>query len=103
MGEDSFGWRALNWAWDKRDEILDYLGKIRSWFRSDSERGILIIGSGGVGKSTLARILSGDFDWLLDEPWRYDESLGIEEFALKDDPKTNIVVPPGQKNRHETM
>src|SRR5207253_6482406 len=75
---------------------------IREWFRSDPGRGILIIGPGGAGKSTLAALLAGTFDWLLSEPWRYDESFGIEEFSLKDDPKTNIVVPPGQTARRET-
>ncbi|HEV3439398.1 MAG TPA: hypothetical protein VG122_18685 [Gemmata sp.] len=103
MAEGEFGWNALKWAWDHFDEIRERLGKIWSWFRSDPGRGILIIGAGGVGKSTLARLLSGNFDWLLNEPWRYDESFGIEEFALKDDPKTNIVVPPGQAPRREAM
>jgi energy-coupling factor transporter ATP-binding protein EcfA2 len=102
MAEDWLVLKRLKWAWNNRTEILDLLGKIRTWFQSDPGRGILIIGAGGVGKSTLARILSGDFNWLLDEPWRYKEDFGIEEFALKDDPKTNIVVPPGQARRRET-
>lgn len=103
MAEGGFGWwSALKWAWLNKTEILANLARVRAWFRSDPGRGILIIGAGGVGKTTLARILSGDFDWLCDDPWRYDESYGLEEYVLGDDPKTRIVVPPGQTIRRAT-
>jgi hypothetical protein len=60
----------------------------------------LIIGSGGVGKTTVARILAGDFDRIFtDTSGDYKESLNIEEFSLKDDPEIGIVVPPGQEHR----
>lgn len=103
MPDESEGWGSrLMWAWTNRAEILGYLRMIWPWFKTESGRSILIIGPGGAGKTTLARLLSGEFDWLLDEPWQYDESFGIEHYALKDDPKVSIVVPPGQTGRRET-
>src|SRR6266540_6439395 len=104
MADGGFTWSgALSWVWSNRTTILGYLKQVREWFRSDPGRGILIIGPGGAGKTTLAGVLSGNFDWLLSEPWMYDESYGVDEFTLKDDPKTNIVVLPGQSVRRETM
>lgn len=108
MAGDPVLWsQVVGWLWERRDDILGMLKKLKDWFGSSkaadgSDRGILILGAGGVGKTTLARILSGKFDWLLDEPWHYGESFGIERFALKDDPKVQVVVPPGQTARRES-
>jgi hypothetical protein len=106
------GGDALNWAWKNREELLK---KINEWFKGQSSTesstgeneastpvrpGILIIGPGGVGKTTIARILAGDFDHILTETsGGYRESLNIEKFSLKDDPEIGIVVPPGQEHR----
>lgn len=103
MPGEGFGFgAALKWVWDNLETILERLKKVREWFPSGSGRGILIIGPGGVGKTTLAAILSGKFDWLTSNPWEYNESYGVDEFTLKDDPKVNIVVPPGQVARSES-
>lgn len=92
---------GVRWAWQNRDEVLRHLRDIRGWFGRTSGRDILIIGPGGVGKTTLALLLSGDYDWLLDEPWRYEQTVGIEQFRLEDDPKVRVVVAPGQVPRRK--
>ena len=51
----------------EKESAFAFLGKFLDWFQSETGRGILIIGPGGVGKTTLAAILSGKFDWFLSE------------------------------------
>jgi hypothetical protein len=61
---------------------------------------LLIIGPGGVGKSTLAQFLTTDFSHAETQPDRYVESLTTEEYQLNDPPAA-VVVPAGQKHRRE--
>lgn len=101
--------RAASW--------LRFFQSIRDWFApkieatptptpqsnpqpvEDSRPGILIIGPGGTGKTTLARMLSGQWPSSpLEAAGEYVESLGIEEFEIEN-PPAKIVVPPGQ-HRH---
>ncbi len=103
-GGTNFGLRALAWAWKNYDSIKVRVQEVRDWFRGGApkqnpERGILIIGPGGAGKTTLARIISGDFDWLTSDPWEYGESYGVEQYEMADDPGVSVVVPPGQVQR----
>jgi hypothetical protein len=70
------------WVWEQRETIKVLLEEVFLWFRGKkkgTESGrVLIVGSGGCGKSTLGRLLSGGFDAILDLPGSYQESLGIE-------------------------
>jgi hypothetical protein len=66
---------------------------------TEPQPGILIIGPGGTGKTTLARLLAGQHPTSpLELPGEYVESMQIEQYAVKD-PVAGVVVPPGQ-HRH---
>ena len=105
MEENEPDWRIANWVWDKKDEIADRLARIYQWFRGSTEprRDILILGAGGVGKTTLGGFLSGQFDLLSRPPGEYQESLEIEKFTitgtLESKTSAEVVIPPGQEHR----
>jgi hypothetical protein len=101
--EDSHWVRGLNWIWTNWDQIQTRLGKLYSWIRGRktdgpvNTPGILVIGPGRTGKTTLARLLTGENDHPLSaEPWVYRENLTKEKFRLSDDPATEFEVFPGQ-------
>ena len=85
------GWKqAAGWAWENRDWVIARLAELRRWLippREESPKSsIVIVGPGGVGKSTFAQIISGELDGLLDIPGAYEESINLERFVLDDDP-----------------
>jgi len=83
--------KALDLGWNA---IVD-------WFKKPSPTKILIIGPGGVGKTTLGQFLSLNSDDA-PEDGKYVESISVERFPLKDDKNVEIVVPPGQSHRIES-
>jgi hypothetical protein len=95
-------WEAAKWTWENRESILSQLGKIFKWFRGSKKApGILVMGAGGTGKTTLAQLLSGNQPGLLGVPRDYEESIAIERLMLKDDKNVEIVIPPGQQHRRD--
>lgn len=107
MSGDEAGWKWFNWTWANRKELRRYLKELYRWFRGEGKgkltapRGILILGAGGVGKTTLARLLTGQAAQFSQLLGNYDESLYLEEHELPDHPGVGIIVPPGQEFRRE--
>jgi nucleoside phosphorylase len=67
--------------------------------------GIVILGPGGVGKTTLGTFLSGKEDRSpFASPSVYNESVSVERYALKreEGPEAMSLVPPGQEHRRTT-
>ena len=102
------GKAAAKEAWDKKGKIREIWSRVPKWLGFSKrdvatgdavpQGGILILGLAGSGKTTLARLLSGEVEIYIDPPETYLSSLGIEEYTLLGEPDVEIVVPPGQEN-----
>jgi hypothetical protein len=97
------GWKyALDtgrWAWDNRAGIKPALKAFQKWFWGSQ---LLVIGPGGTGKTTMAHIFSGKYNWMLDSPWNYEQDVGVKRFELKADPTAEMLVMPGQEHRRHS-
>jgi len=98
-------------AWENKEAFFAW---VRAWFSGKNpssadkaeeqptvahERGVLVIGPGGVGKSTFGKLISGDADLLFDLPQNYDESVDTEIHPTGAPAGTGIIIPPGQERR----
>lgn len=66
----------------------------------NGELKIAIFGAGGTGKSTLGKILSGEFE-LSGMPHTYQESISMEKYKLDSNTVGSVIVAPGQKRRED--
>lgn len=97
--------------------ILEHLGQAAGWVyekywrksgepesadESKPRKGILVIGPGGTGKTTFAKLISGQLlPGVFGDTSKYDESYGQETFAVGSEGGLEIVVPAGQSFRRE--
>src|SRR4051812_40389891 len=88
---------AAKWAWEHQDQIEPRLKKL---YRAARRRvfgrkpGILILGAGGVGKSTVGKVLSGKYDFLFDVDADYEQSVRVQTFRSKQNPDVELLVAP---------
>jgi hypothetical protein len=98
---------GVGWCFEFRDEIWNCVKSVTQWFRPKSVGNVdgipevLILGAGGVGKTTLAKTLTLAEQTYSQNPGEYEESLEVETHAFSDAPAISFVVPPGQRYRRE--
>ena len=94
------GTAAAQLAWEHRTKIREIVRKLR---RLVGQQGLIVVvfGSGGVGKTTLGKLLSGEFD-PTENPRRYIQTIRTESFPLKGDTFGTLLVGPGQQRRRRT-
>lgn len=61
---------------------------------------IAILGAGGTGKTTLGKMLSGEFE-ISNLFQSYQESISIEQYRLDSNTVGAVIVAPGQERRQD--
>jgi len=89
--------------WDNKAYIAEGLAYLRSYFQDTKLGPVLILGAGGVGKTTLTNLLASGSESLVIAPDKYKQSLDIEVASVKLKPGTKIEVTaaPGQPERRK--
>ena len=109
-GGDTWWMAGLKWLWKNKKAVAKKVKEVRSWW-SGADRAcdgptkkILVLGSGGVGKSTLGRLLQSDYDFPIECPGEYEESHRVETYQIGGDtgePQAEVYVPPGQAYKRD--
>ncbi len=106
--DDESRWKIVNWVWNNRAEVAERVKRVYHWVCGDGSGAgpgshILILGAGGVGKTTLSGLISGQFDFLTRPPWEYQESYDTETAPVAGETgqerAIELVIPPGQDHR----
>ncbi|MFT3785031.1 MAG: hypothetical protein QM770_02545 [Tepidisphaeraceae bacterium] len=95
------GAKVAQLAWENRGTIAKVCSTLRRWLRKSNQGEIVILGLGGTGKDTLAKVLISDGIPVTLPLSDYKESSDVENYELKR-PKASpvkIVTLPGQKHR----
>ena len=103
---------AAGWMWKNWDQVVERAGRVRAWLRGDRSepdapdeahrtppRPVLLLGPGGVGKTTFGRFASTGVASPFAPPEQYRESLTTETYRFSDDAEADLIVPPGQTHR----
>lgn len=86
-------------TWAVRKGLDALFARVKTWFKATTPRKVLIIGPGGVGKTTLAQLFSLPPDKTSAPNGQYTESISVETSTLGNAPKVQVVVLPGQAHR----
>ncbi len=88
---------VLEQAWHERARIWQFTKDLMAAARK-GRFSLYAFGPGGVGKTTLAKLLSGEFS-LESVPSDYDLSLEMEDHGLEGRNFVSVYVPPGQESK----
>jgi hypothetical protein len=95
---------GLKWAWDNKGWVLGAFGEMKEYFfpKTPNAKRVLIIGPGGVGKTTVGKLIAGHQPAPLELPGQYLESFDPETVSIKDDTRNvGLVIAPGQEHRRD--
>ena len=84
-------------AWHERSTIAQFVSDLASAVRNNQFKAFAF-GPGGVGKTTLGKLLSGEYS-IESVPPDYDLSIESEEYGIRGRFFVGLSVPPGQEDK----